>query len=246
MHRVLFAVLLTAAVSGCATNEKLQSPAVSLRRAGLADEQQAEHIRRRLTDGDIADWLDADIQPRLPTPLAVAKLVPAGWDQQYPDQFTLEALDDHELDGWREAVAGIEGIQEVRPMPRMLASGSCVRLEELRHAAARMGCEMLLVYARADSHVDNFTDAAVLYWSILGLWLVPGNVGEHETVMQAVVLDTRTGMVLAAATGSHHIKKHYANAYRHNRRAEMTSEARQEALANLQERFSRAVSRLGA
>ena len=48
-------------------------------------------------------------------------------------------------------------------------------LHALRVAAARLHCELLLVYMQADTQADHFNDASVLYWSIVGLWLAPGN-----------------------------------------------------------------------
>ena len=42
---------------------------------------------------------------------------------------------------------------------------------------------------------------------------MPGSVYEHQTVMQAILVDCRTGAILGTATGDSHLKENYAAAY---------------------------------
>ena len=111
-------------------------------------------------------------------------------------------------------------------------------MHSLRPAAARMGCELLLVYLQADSSVDNYNDAAALYWTLIGLWLVPGNVYEHRTVMQGVLMDCRTGMILGTVTGDCHREKAYAAAYQTIAVDQLSSETPAGALADMQKGFA--------
>ncbi|MHC4789552.1 MAG: hypothetical protein ACYS8K_10175, partial [Planctomycetota bacterium] len=68
----------------------------------------------------------------------------------------------------------------------------------------------------------------------IGLWTVPGNVLEHKTVMQAILVDSRTGVILGTATGDAHLKRRYPAAFEDQRRADLQAEAPAAALADLQ------------
>ena len=107
-------------------------------------------------------------------------------------------------------------------------------LRSLRVAAAKMRCELLLVYVQGDSEVDNYNDLAALYWTFVGLWLVPGNDLEHRTVMQALVVDCRTGAILGTATGDTHLKRIAPVALSRIPKDQMAAEAPRQTLADLQ------------
>ncbi|HAU37276.1 MAG TPA: hypothetical protein DCX07_06115 [Phycisphaerales bacterium] len=122
----------------------------------------------------------------------------------YGYQPRLERIEAEELQLWERAAVGVRGIHGVQPVSN-LAAGTTgepdLSLRTLRVAAARLHCELLLVYMQGDSEVENFNDAAVLYWTFAGLWLVPGTTLEHRTVCQAILVDCRTGVILGTATG---------------------------------------------
>jgi len=96
-----------------------------------------------------------------------------------------------------------------------------------------MHCELLLVYMRGDSSVENYNDAAVLYWTLVGLWLVPGHTLEHKTVMQAMLVDCRTGMILGTATGSAYEKRNCTAAAIDIHRAKLASAVPAAAMTDL-------------
>jgi rhombotail lipoprotein len=234
---------LALAVGGCAAHADLPMITASLAKAGLAEtETQRRQLEHAMTDQDIANMLDVNVQAKLPTAVAVAK-VTSRYDGDRP---LLANIDAHELEAWEKAIRGIPRIQGVRPVTPLTATSETPALHALRTAGARMGCELLLVYLQADSTVDNPNDAAVLYWTILGLWLVPGNTMEHRTVMQAALLDCRTGMILGTATGDSHLKKDYPAAFQAQRQAELDRQAPAEALAELQQGFGKMLSAVAA
>jgi rhombotail lipoprotein len=82
--------------------------------------------------------------------------------------------------------------------------------------------------------VDNFNDAAVLYWTLIGIWLVPGNVFEHRTVVQGILLDTRTGAILGTATGDAHLKRLTPLAFVSIQRDKLSREAPAQAMDDFQ------------
>jgi rhombotail lipoprotein len=96
-----------------------------------------------------------------------------------------------------------------------------------------MGCELLLLYHVSDSGVDNYTDAAALYWTFVGLWLAPGNLYEHRTVMQAIIVDCRTGVILGTATGDSHLRAACPAAFGKVQEDKLAQEAWQKAMDDL-------------
>jgi hypothetical protein len=202
-------IVLICVASGCATKNSMESPRLYLGGAASAEQvDKSKAIEQALTDKDLAMMLDARVTAKLPTNLAVARVCASG-----PSLY-LQGVDASEAKGWESTVAGIEGIRSVRVVSHLSEPKAIESMRGLRAAAARMNCELLLVYATSESAVDNMTDAAALYWTVVGLWLVPGNVHERKTVAQAVLIDCRTGMILGTASGEHHARTSYAAAYR--------------------------------
>ncbi|HUT59058.1 MAG TPA: hypothetical protein VNA25_14510 [Phycisphaerae bacterium] len=225
---------VSAVLGGCASYAPLAAPEASMARSGVIDDpNQAKRLERVLTDQDIALLLDADIKAKLPSALAVAKITSqcAGY------QPFLETIDAEELQGWANAAGKHPSILGIHPVSPLVHSQDRATLHSLRQAAARMSCELLLVYLQADSSVNNYNDAAVLYWTVVGLWLVPGSTYEHQTVMQAILVDCRTGMILGTATGDCHLKRHYAAAYKDIATDQLSRDAPVQALKDLQTGF---------
>jgi rhombotail lipoprotein len=234
-------VLLAAgvAVGGCETAHPLATPVIDFARSGLvSDPKQVSRLELALTDHQIADLLDADVRAKLPTGVAVARLRSA-CDGFQPE---LETLDAREMEAWAQAVVGQDLIRGVHPISRLSHGPNRPTLHSLRTAAARMNCELLLVYLQADSSVENLNEAAVLYWTLIGLWLVPGNVYEHRTVMQAILVDCRTGMILGTATGDSHLKKSYPAAQDKIHKEKLARQGPVEALADVQKGFARLIA----
>jgi len=239
MNRTLSLLLLAATVlTGCASHHKLLEPRASLAGAGVVrDAKQAARLKQSLTDAEIAGLLDLDVRANLPTNLAVAKLV--GGDNPH-----LERIDAEELAAWEKVIApesdkpdpgGITGIAPVsNPTCGNYLGHPRITLRGLRMAAARLHCELLLVYLQADSRVDNYNSASVLYWTLAGLWVVPGNSLEHKTVMQGVVVDCRTGIILGAVTGDSHLTASTPAAFKDIERKKLATQAPDEALAEMQ------------
>jgi rhombotail lipoprotein len=98
----------------------------------------------------------------------------------------------------------------------------------------------------ADSEVDNFNDAAILYWTIIGLWVIPGDTLERQTIVQAVLMDCRTGTILGTATGDHHAKRFASATLREPRWASMRKETTAAALQDLQKSCAALIDNLVA
>ena len=232
MGLVLVAAAMAAAVGcgGCASQSAMVQPTADMLRCGVVnDPDQARRLEKAMTDPQIANLLDAKINAKLPTSIAVAKLRShcSGY-QPY-----LDPPDADELNAWGQALAAQAMIQGIQPVSSLADTSERPTIHSLRVAAARMGCELLLVYIQSDSQVINLNDAAVLYWTIIGLWTVPGNVLEHRTMMQALLVDSRTGAILGSATGDSRQKREYPAAFESQRQAELSSRADKEAMMDL-------------
>ncbi|MCY2932306.1 MAG: hypothetical protein NTV86_22995 [Planctomycetota bacterium] len=234
---------LAGALVGCQACSEMPAITANLAKAGLAHgPDQRRQLEKKLTDQDISDLLDVRVQAKLPTSLAVAKV---GCDYSGA-QPHLADFEPGEFDAWEKALRGVPKIRGVQPVTP-LAIGTGTRtpsLYELRTAAARLNCELLLVYLQADASGDTANDAAALYWTIIGLWTAPGDTLEHRTLMQAVVLDCRTGMILGTAVGDKQIKKDCPAAFVSKQHTELAKQATAEALAQLQQSATRAMTAL--
>jgi len=230
---------------GCASHHMLASPVPMLSEAGLiSDPKQASQLEQAMTDKEIAKLLDLDVHAKLPTRLAVAKLV-TSYRGNPPD---MEQVSAEELTAWKNIIPDkkyITGVQAISILATDAESQQRGKiLHNLRVAAAKMRCELLLVYVQADTQVDNFNDAAALYWTFVGLWLVPGNVLEHRTVMQAIFVDCRTGAILGTAIGDTHIKRIAPAALSAITRDKLNSEAPKRTLADLQNACKRVLAEI--
>lgn len=230
MERTAALVLASLAVMGCATHRQMRVPLALSRSALLADQpDEAKRLEAAMTDRDIARLLDARVTARLPTKMAVAGLLAS-----YGSVHSMKTISARELEGWERAAADLGPILGIQPVAVLATGKDRVSLHDLRSSAARMGCELLLVYVESDSTVDNFNDAAVLYWTLIGIWLVPGNVFEHRTVVQGILLDTRTGAILGTATGDAHLKRLTPLAFVSIQRDKLSREAPAQAMDDFQ------------
>jgi hypothetical protein len=189
----------------------------------------------------------------MPTHLAVARLAdestltPDGYrHSSRTGNLRLGIVAGAELEGWEKAVARERDIKGVRVISPGILSAGEMTLHGLRSAAAQMGCELLLVYLQVDGSVDNTTDAAALYWTLIGLWTAQGNVYERKTVIQAALLDCRTGMILGTSGGECSMRTAYAAAYEKTARDKLDSQVPGKALEDVQKSSVRMLAQVVA
>ncbi len=163
-----------------------------------------------LSDAKIETYLKGDARPVFPCALAVAKLAgPSGeYDRHYhagTPEPVLQVLSGEEAEGWRQLtslkVNGKDEVIERVHFINMLLVGGKLSLKGLRDAAALVHAPILLAYMEVNSHEEGQNPNAMAYWTLIGLFTVPGNTVGHCTVCQAVLVDTRSGFILATAEG---------------------------------------------
>ncbi len=162
-----------------------------------------------LTDQAIETYLKADVRPSFPTVLAVAKLAGppahACYSRNEEPAAALAVPAGDEAAGWRKLTAATSNsetppVEQVQFVTALLAPGKPT-LKSLRDAAAMLHAPLLLVYMQDDDAQEGYNDLAMAYWTFVGLFCVPGNAVGHYTVCQAVLVDTRSGFILATAQG---------------------------------------------
>jgi len=236
-------VLMTAFVTlgGCGTHVPLGTAETRLNQiASISGPDRREKLEQALTDQNIAALLDVKVQAKWPTGIAIARLATNG--PGTPAR--LAEIDAAEMAGWEATTADHPNVRGVNPVTPLSHTAQHVTLRSLRVAAAQMNCEVLLVYLQADSAVTNRNDASILYWTVLGLWIVPGHEVEHKTVLQAALIDCRTGMMLGTATGDSHLQRLCPVMFTDNRQHQLAKEAPLEAVTELQTQTAKLLTRV--
>jgi len=198
-------LVLVCMLNGCATYEGVVRPVPQLN--VLSPELQ------NLTDAAIEAYLKADVKPAFPTALAVARLAPRGYAYSRYSRsgstggadLHLDAVRGQEAEVWQGMVEvqtddGRRPIEQVQFVSRLLSEGR-PNLKGLRDAAALLHAPILCVYTQLDNHEEGYNSVAIGYWSIIGLFIIPGNTVGHHSVCQGLLVDTQSGFILATCMG---------------------------------------------
>jgi len=225
--------VLSLLLSGCSSYMSVVKPVPKL--SVLSPELE------NLTDVVIETYLKADVRPVFPSVLAVAKVRPAtvsnyGYRKVEKDA-ALEVLRGEEADGWRRMIGPVAGggealLEQVQFVSSLLVKNP-VTLKGLRDSAALLHAPLLLVYLQDDSQSAGYNDAAMAYWTIV----VPGNTVGHYTTCQGVLIDTRSGFILATAEGEAKREENVLRGAVHIARDRVEQQAQAEAVADLQKSF---------
>ncbi len=160
-------------------------------------------LSEALSDELVEQVLEARAEPTFPSVLAVAKIGSGAIWRDVKRQ--VEIVGGEDDDAWKK-LAGLHDaggkklIDDVRFISPMLVK-SDINLRSLRQAAAMLRAPLLLVYVTDENATEGYNDAAMLYWTIVGLWTVPGNTVGHFSVGDALLIDTRSGLILSTAHG---------------------------------------------
>lgn len=235
-------MMLCAAVGGCASTYKgVIKPTPDLK--SLSPELET------MTDAAIDHLLSTNVEPDFPAVVAVAKLNAGQSYRGYyarDARLTLEMPSGDETAAWRKAADAakvgdrplVDQVHVVNP----LIARQTPSLKELRDSAALLHANMLVVYAQGDSADSGYNSAAIAYWSIIGLFLVPGDTVGHHTACYGLVMDTRTGYILAVLDGDSKKEENVLPGAVQIARRRTESQAQAEALDRLQARFTEALT----
>lgn len=195
-----------------------------------------------LTEAGINEYLNANVKTEFPTVLAVARIRPR-WDfRDANDRAEVAVISGEEAEGWRKLTQakGPDGRPFVSQIhlvsPLLVPQGAS--LKTLRDATALLHAPILLVYSQEDNHEEGYNSAAMAYWTIIGLFLVPGNTVGHYSACAAVLVDTRSNAVLATADGESKKEENVLAGAVEIARSRTQAQSRTEAIAHLQGDFS--------
>lgn len=190
-------ILIGGLTGGCATYSPVVKPVPQMSR--LSPELE------NLTDQAIEIYLTADVQVAFPTVLAVAKVTPAPRYGDSDGRPFLDVIRGDEAAGWQTLAGsganGTGGLIEQVQFLNALIVGDRPNLKTLREGTALLHASLLLVYMEAEDWQSGYNDAAMLYSTVVGLFCVPGNTVGHYTTCQGVLVDTRSGFILATLEG---------------------------------------------
>lgn len=205
-QKLVHVALIVATTGGC--SQPYKGVVRPTKAAALSPEMSS------LTEASIEHHLKLNPQVTLPTVLAVAKLESntSNWNNYGANYYssnsasgTLAPIQGEEAERWRsltklKASLGSPIVEQVQFVSPLVCKANPT-LKDLRDAAAMLHAPIMLVYSGADTHAEGVNSAAMAYWTIVGLFLVPGNTVGHFSADYAILVDTQTGGIIATAEG---------------------------------------------
>lgn len=202
-----------------------------------------------VSDAELAAWLDTKPVLSLPSDLLVVRLrgnEPYAYSGEQVGG--VEPPTESEAALWR-SLANLRGESD-RPVvgavsiagPVMVAGKS--QLSSLRAAAARARCPLIFAYTCVDNSEEGYNDASLLYWTIVGLWVAPGTVIGYYSAAQGVLIDTRTGQIVAIVDGECKHEESVTAAARDIAKTRARNNARDQAVARMHESLKTRLAKL--
>jgi hypothetical protein len=239
-----FAYGLLLVLVGCANYEPISRPVPKL--------SVLSHKLSDLSRKKMESYLNVKVDLKFPMNLAVAKV-----ENPYPEyisdtssdrKFSLELLAGSEANGWRK-LSGLRGTTGKRIVSRVqLVTPSLLEgnptLTKLRDAAAELHSSLLLIYMQADNSGSGFNANAAFYWTGVGLFFVPGDTVGFYTAYQAVLVDVRTGVIIATAEGEAKREWNVPPLSVKSTRERIITEATEGAISSLQENVTKGLIEL--
>lgn len=162
------------------------------------------------SEDELAKMLAKTPRAQLPSDLLVVKLRGnEPYRNQWNDadrQTTVEPPEQAEADSWR-AFDGLKAEGGQRLINHVTVAGPMfiaerATLDALRVAAARVQARLVFVYASVDNSEEGYNNASLLYWTIVGMWVVPGSIVGYYSAAQGLLIDTQTGQIVAVIDGA--------------------------------------------
>ena len=200
--RIATTLILCAALGGCATSYATPGRGARMQLFGAAEAEKAEG-----TDTIIQKALDKKPLASFPASVAVARVQAAGYASRTAQgwgvgQYSVVTSRDVETDADVERLGKLPMVRGIAPLNRLVIPATLQTDYELRHAAAKMHADMLLIYT-LDTTFHDLSRATPLTLVTLGAT----NTKRKRILCtaSAALLDTRSGYVygLAESTKAH-------------------------------------------
>jgi rhombotail lipoprotein len=193
--RLLVAVPIVAAVSGCASGMQARVAAPAEVAAAPAPAVLTRSLYSRdpsggLTEGDMQKVLESPIDLQFPARVGVVPLAEP-FDPKGNVSIATRSTASRDL---ARALVSSPHFSQVSDVSTDLPNGGGI--EGLRVVAARYRLRYLLLYSERFEDATHLNGWAWLYPTVIGMFVAPGVTVKSQGLAQADLLDVRTGTVL--------------------------------------------------
>jgi hypothetical protein len=190
-------LLLNLGMAGCAKTYVTPGRGADFRELSLTGDS-----KRILTDSTVLTALDKKALAAFPTGLAVVRIQSPGYHSHSAQgwgtgRYSIVTTRDIETEAHFERLARMPQVKGVAPLNRLLFDSSEMNSDlELRHAAALLHADVLLIYTL--DTVFHVSDEAVPL-SVITLGLSPNRSVHATTTASAVFMGTHNGYIYGTA-----------------------------------------------
>lgn len=195
-------LLASLGLAGCASKYVTPMRGADLRELGLTGDS-----KRALTDLTVQQALDKQPLASFPTGLAVVRIQSPGYSSQTAQgwgtgRYSIVTTRDIEQDAQFERLGKLPRVTAVAPVNRLLfTSGRLDSDLELRHAAALLHADVLLIYTLDTTF---YIDDPAVPLSVISLGLSPNRCVRATTTASAVFMGTHNGYIYGLAEATAH------------------------------------------
>lgn len=174
-------------------------PGADLRAFGVTEE-----MRRAGTDEQLQALFDRQPLAKFPCRIVVARVQGSGY-QSYRQssygsgQYSVVTTRDVETEAHFQRIGQLPMVQGVAPVSRLLLGNELKNDEPLRHAAARLHGDMLLIYTFDTQFYVGGSGSPI---DVVTLGFLPTRQARVTCTASAVLLDTRSGYIYGLAEAS--------------------------------------------
>ena len=146
-----------------------------------------------------------DVVPKLELPLRVGiAFVPTTEDMRWRQEYTLSETGRMELlEKVRGAFEGVDYIQDIEIIPTTYL-GSAGGFQALQQTSRLYDLDVFALVSWDQVVTTNDTPLSLLYWTIVGGYVIPASRNSVNTMLDTAVFDVRTRKLLLRAPGFDH------------------------------------------
>lgn len=200
------------------------------------------------SDSELSSLLEQQPKCTLPTDLLVLKL---RGDEPYRSEYNSETCVQPIAQAEAESLRSLAELrtEDDRPIIQSVTLGGPLlvdraTLTSVRYAAARVRARLVFVYASVDDTEEGYNDASILYWTIIGMWTVPGTMVGYYSAAQGLLIDTVSGQIVAVVGGEYKYEEAVTAAARDIAKTRAQKTAREKSFGELRADLESQLKRL--
>lgn len=199
----MIGLLVSTCLAGCASSEYV----TPMRGADFRELGLTEVRKRALTDSTVQQALDKKALASFPTGLAVVRIQSPGYCSQTAQgwgtgRYSIVTTRDIESDAQFDRLGRMPQVSAVAPVNRLLFDSRSLDSDlELRHAAALLHADVLLIYTLDTTF---YVDDPAIPLSVISLGLSPNRCVRATTTASGVFMGTHNGYIYGVAETTAH------------------------------------------